>query len=151
MLADKISDGNAVKKRMTNGRAANKISSCCLYCSLEDKREDYQNCSVAPVLCTTVVHNDTQTCEQFLKLSVGFWRSFLNRFTLCYRTVLSVTLVYCGQMVGWITMKLGMFVGMAPPHCVRWGPSSPQKKEAHPQFLTRLLWPNGWMDYDDAT
>jgi len=29
-------------------------------------------------------------------------------------SVLSVTLVYCGQTVGWITMKLGMQVGLGP-------------------------------------
>jgi len=37
-------------------------------------------------------------------------------------------------------------------HCVRWGPSYPQKKgHTHRiQFLAHLLWPNGWMD-EDAT
>jgi len=30
--------------------------------------------------------------------------------------VLSVTLVYCGQTVGWINMKLGMQVGLGPGH-----------------------------------
>ena len=44
----------------------------------------------------------------FLKL---FGRPFVKRFALCYHTisclsVLSVTLVYCGQTVGWIKMKL---------------------------------------------
>jgi len=44
-------------------------------------------------------------------------RPFVKRFALCYRivvlsdvlfclSVLSVTLVYCGQTVGWIKMKL---------------------------------------------
>ena len=55
-------------------------------------------------------------------------------FALCYRTivcpVLSVTLVYCGQVVGWIKMKLGTEVGPWP-HCVRSGPSSPTTKKAH--------------------
>jgi len=37
------------------------------YC-LENKMEYYQNCSA---LCTTVVHNDSHTYEQFLKMSVG--------------------------------------------------------------------------------
>ena len=69
-------------------------------------------------------------------------------FALCYRTVvclsvlscpvlscLSVTLVYCGQAVGWIKIKLGMDHGGRPrlwPHCVRWGPSSPSPKGAQP-------------------
>jgi len=38
-------------------------------------------------------------------------------------------------------------------HCVRCGPSYPQKKRAHtphPIFGPCLLWPNGWMDEDDA-
>jgi len=33
------------------------------------------------------------------------------------------------------------------PHCVRWGPSSPQRSIA-PIFCPCLLWPNGWMDQD---
>jgi len=50
-----------------------------------------------------------------------FGRPFVKRFTLCYRTVvlsvlccLPITLVYCGQMVGQIKMKLGMEVGLSP-------------------------------------
>ena len=38
-------------------------------------------------------------------------------------------------------------------HCVRRGPSYPQKKRAHPlppNFGPCLLWPNGWMDEDAA-
>jgi len=31
-------------------------------------------------------------------------------------SVLSVTLAYCGQMVGWIEMKLGLQVGLGPGH-----------------------------------
>jgi len=52
--------------------------------------------------------------------------------TLCYRTVvlsvrpvLSVTLVYCGQTVGRIKMKLGTQVG--PSHIVLDGDTAPQK------------------------
>ena len=33
-------------------------------------------------------------------------------------SVLSVTLLYCGQTVGWIKMKLGMVVGLDPGHIV---------------------------------
>jgi len=49
-----------------------------------------------------------------------FGPPFVKRFALCYRTVvclsvcLSVTLVYCGQTVGWIKMKLDMEVGLGP-------------------------------------
>ena len=52
--------------------------------------------------------------------SLVFGRLFVKRFTLYYQTVvcpvLSVTLVHCGQMVGWIKMKLGMEVGLSPDH-----------------------------------
>jgi len=48
-----------------------------------------------------------------------FVRPFVKRFALSYRTVvcpvcLSVTLVYCGQKVGWIKMTLGTEVGLGP-------------------------------------
>ena len=53
-----------------------------------------------------------------------FGRTFVKRFALCYQTVaclslcLSVTLVYCGQTVGWIKMKIGMQVALGPGHIV---------------------------------
>ena len=37
---------------------------------------------------------------------------------LSVMSCLSVTLVYCGQMVGWITMKLGMELGIDPGYIV---------------------------------
>jgi len=57
---------------------------------------------------------------------VLFGRPFLKRFALCYQTVvcavlavcLSLTLVYCGQTVGWIKMKLGMQLSLGPGHIV---------------------------------
>ena len=39
--------------------------------------------------------------------------------------VLSVTLVYCGQTIGWIEMKLGMQVGLGPGHIVLDGDPAP--------------------------
>ena len=89
-------------------------------------------------------------------------RPFVKWFTLCYQTivclscpvlsVLSVTLVYCGQMVGWIIMKLGMQVGLGPGHTVldRDPAPLPQEGVEPPVFGPCLLWPNGWMD-EDAT
>jgi len=52
----------------------------------------------------------TATGNTDKKLDVTFGhavlgRPFVKRFALCYRSV--VTLVYCGQTVGWIKMKLG--------------------------------------------
>jgi len=97
-----------------------------------------------------------------------FWATV---FALCYRTVvcpaclssLSVTLVYCGQTVGWIRMPLGIEVGLGQGHCVRLGPSSPMERGTAAPPLSKftnagfacvrindpcLLWSNGWMDQD---
>ena len=50
-----------------------------------------------------------------------------------YRTVvLSVTLVYCGQTVRQIKMKLGMQIGLGPGHIVLDGDSGPRRKGAQP-------------------
>jgi len=49
--------------------------------------------------------------------------------------VLSVTLVYCGQTVGRIKMKLGMQVGIGPGHVVLDGDPAPFSKGAQsPNF-----------------
>ena len=84
-----------------------------------------------------------------------FWRPFVKWFTLCYRTVvlsvLSVTLVYCGQMVGWIKMKLGMQVGLSPGHIVLDGDLAPLPKGAQLPttiFCPYLLRPIDCMDQD---
>jgi len=75
-----------------------------------------------------------------------FWATDCKkRFALCYRTVvlsvclsvLSVTLVYCDQTVGWIKIKLGIVVGLSRGHIVLAGdpgPSSPSPKGQSPQF-----------------
>ena len=55
-----------------------------------------------------------------------FGRPFVKRFALCCQTlacpvclsVLSVTLVYCGQTVGFIEMKIGKQIGLGPGHIV---------------------------------
>ena len=49
---------------------------------------------------------------------------------MLYQTVvcpvcLSVTLMYCGQTVGWIKMKLGVEVGLSPGHIVLDGDPAP--------------------------
>jgi len=61
---------------------------------------------------------------------------------------LPVTLVYCGQTVGWIKMKLDMQVGLSPGHIALDGDAAPflQRGTASPIFGPYLLWPNGWMD-----
>jgi len=47
---------------------------------------------------------------------------------------LSVTLVYCGQTVGWIKMILGMQVGLGPDHSVLDGAQLPKKGAEPPNF-----------------
>ena len=55
--------------------------------------------------------------------------------------------VCCGQTAGWIKMPLSR--PHPRPHCVRWGPRSPQRGTApHPIFGPCLLWPTGWIDQD---
>jgi len=50
-------------------------------------------------------------------------------------SVLSVTLAYCGQMVGWIKMKLSMRVGLAHGHIVLdRDPAPPSQSGTTPNF-----------------
>ena len=54
-------------------------------------------------------------------------------------SVPSVTLVYCGQTVGLIHMKLGTQVGVGPGHIVLDGVQLPlPQKVAEPQFLAHI-------------
>jgi len=58
-----------------------------------------------------------------------------HRCSVC----LSATLVYCGQTVGWIKIKLGTEVGLGPSHIMCY--SHPP-----PNFWAHLLWPTaGWI------
>jgi len=53
--------------------------------------------------------------------------------------VLSLTLVYCGQTVGWIKMKLGTQVGFGPGHVVLdEDPAFPPLKGHTPQFSAHI-------------
>jgi len=83
---------------------------------------------------------------RFCDLDSIFGRSFVKWFAPCYRTViclsvmsclsvLSITLVYCGQTVGRIKMKLGKPVGLDPGHIVLDGnPGNPPPKGHSPNF-----------------
>jgi len=52
---------------------------------------------------------------------------------------LSVTLVYCGQTVGWIKMKLGKQVGLGADHIVLDGDPAPLPPKGHsPQFSAHI-------------
>jgi len=57
-----------------------------------------------------------------------------------YLSHLSVTLVYCGQTVGWIKMKLGTQVGFGPGHIVLDRDPAPliKKGTEPPQFLAHV-------------
>ena len=63
-------------------------------------------------------------------------------------SILSVTLVYCGQTIGWIKMKLGKEVSLGPGDIVLDGDPAPLPKRGQgtPNFGPCLLWSNGWMD-----
>ena len=56
---------------------------------------------------------------------------FVKRFALVCLSVLSVTLVYCGQWVGWIKTKLGTRVGRGPGHIVLDGDPPPPAPKGH--------------------
>jgi len=79
----------------------------------------------------------------FLLALLIFGRPFVKRFVLCYQTVVclsvvSLTLVYCGQTVGWINMPLGMEVGLGPGHIVLDGdpvPPPPKKGAQQPPLF----------------
>jgi len=66
-----------------------------------------------------------------------------KQFALCYRavvlSVLSVTLVHCGQTVAWIKMPLGTEVGLGPNQNVLDGDPAPRRKGAHHQRHFRGL------------
>ena len=79
-----------------------------------------------------------------------FGRPFVKRFALCYQDVvcpvcpvclscLSVTLVYCGQTVGCIKIKLSTQVGLGLGHIVLDGdPSSPPPEGIASQFSAHI-------------
>ena len=75
-----------------------------------------------------------------LIVTVVFGRLFVKRFTLCYQTVvcLSVMFVHCGQMVGRIKMKLGIRVGLGPGRIVLDGDLAPLPKGHSPQFSAHI-------------
>jgi len=62
----------------------------------------------------------------------------------CCLSVLSVMLMYCGQTVGWIEMKLDKQVGLG--HSVRWGPSSPSPKGHSPPNFRPISVVAKWLD-----
>ena len=60
--------------------------------------------------------------------------------------VLSVPLVYCGQTVGWIQMKLGMPVGLGPGLNVLDDPGPPPPTEHSPRNFSPISVVAKWLD-----
>jgi len=56
-----------------------------------------------------------------------------DRCPICL-SCLCVTLVYCGQTVGWIKIKLSMEVGLGSGHIVLDGDPAPPKGHSSPLF-----------------
>jgi len=71
-----------------------------------------------------------------------FGRPFVKQFAVCYRSIvcLSVRLVYCGQWVEWMKMKLGTLVGLGPGHILLGGDPAPltQRGRARLQFSAHI-------------
>jgi len=90
----------------------------------------------------TVVHDDTHTRDRFLKLSVGFWATVCKTVHPMLSDCCPVCPV-CDVGVlwpnGWMDQDETWHIGMPlpRPHCVRWGPSYPQKGHS-PQFLAHV-------------
>jgi len=98
------------------------------------------------------------TCGSMTQISRHFWatvcktvRTMLSDrcLSVCL-SCLSVTLVYCGQPVGRIKMKLSMLVGLGPGYIVlnRDLAPLPQRGAEPPIFGPYLLPPNGCRDQD---
>ena len=107
--------------------------------------------AVTCAICKSLAHNSRHITTPAVHQSI-FGRPFVKRFALCYRTLVClVTLVYCGQMVGWSKMPLGTDVGLGPGHIVlHEDPASPPPKKGGkaPNFQPMSIVPNGWMDQE---
>jgi len=67
-----------------------------------------------------------------------FWATICKTVHLCYLSVLSAMLVYCGQVV-WIKMKLGIQVGLDPGHIVL--DKDPAPRPPKGQSFSPNFWP----------
>jgi len=69
------------------------------------------------------------------------------RFLSCLSClVLSVTLVYCGQTVGWIKVKLGMQVGRGRGHIVLDGDQLPLPQSGRAPNFRPISVVANWLD-----
>ena len=85
------------------------------------------------------------TAANDIYLRHGFWVTtckmvcpmLLDHCPICL-SCLSATLVYYGQIVRWIKMKLGMEVGLGPGHIVLDGDPAPPQRGTASQFLAHV-------------
>jgi len=96
----------------------------------------------ASVVFTTLVSLKTITSTMQLNIWACIHKTYSSPYDRCMSclSVLSVTLVYCGQTVGWIKIKLGTQVGLGPGHIVLDGDPAPPppKWGGAPQFLAQI-------------
>jgi len=84
---------------------------------LEDKRKDYQNCSVlccVRLLCIS----DMQTCEQFLKWTVGLGLGFYRfKFAFCvfFLPLCSCVVCFCCVRFSFFSTKPRDWLGRMSP------------------------------------
>ena len=80
----------------------------------------------------------TMACDGFWSTVCKTIRSMLSDrclpVCLSVLSCLSVTMMYCGQTIGWIKTKLGMAVGLRPGHTVLGGDQPPFPKGAQPPY-----------------
>jgi len=87
---------------------------------LEDNREHFQNCMYSAVLCMTVVHSDTHTRQQFLKLSVDLALALvfvcLFKFNiLCVFQFCSCTVCFCCVRFNFLSTMPRDWLGRTSP------------------------------------
>jgi len=125
-----------------------------------NRRSKYHNTDVLyreiyPIFSTPLIRSGTNVYYSLVYIAEShFWATvcktvhpILSDRCLSVLSCLSVTLVYCGQTVGWIKMPLGMEIGLGPGCIVLDGNPAPSHRKGHsspsPLFGPRLLWPNG--------
>ena len=85
------------------------------------------------------MHHKSQTEQHSLVILLDFWATVISNgppYAMEPLACLSVTLVYCGQTVGWIKTPLGTEVGLGPRHIALDGGPTPstERGTAAPNF-----------------
>jgi len=106
------------------------VCSNCFYRQKQRKLSYSNSSSVWVVGAVKMIVTNMSRLVRHTIIALVFGRPFVNWFALCYYTVvcpvcLFLTLVYCGQTVGLIKLKLGVQVGRGPGHIVLDGDPAP--------------------------